>query len=128
MVMTAHIVNKNWDADNPVTLSPVALQKLYYDKGYKRPVISDDLMMGAIVKKYTIEQAIIKSLKAGVTLLIISNNAAATGGVNASGKSKQAQDFTQPFNMIYKALNDEALEPHVIQKAFDINRSALKKN
>jgi len=128
MIMTAHIVNKNWDKDNPVTLSPVALQKLYYDKGYKLPVISDDLMMGAIVKKYSIEQAIVKSLNAGVTLLIVSNNAAATGGVNASSKSKQAQDFRKPFDVIYKALIDKRIAPHVIQKAFDINVTALKKN
>lgn len=128
MIMTAHIVNKKWDKDNPVTLSPVALRELYYDKGYKFPVISDDLMMGAIVKKYPIDQAIIQSLTAGVTLLIVSNNAASTGGVNASSKSKQAQDFRKPFDIIYKALIDQRIAPYVIQKAFDIDMTALKKN
>ena len=75
MVMTAHIFNKNLDPDNPGTLSKAIISGVLRDQlGWKGVVVSDDMHMGAIQKKYTNEKAIELAILAGVDLLCFSNN------------------------------------------------------
>lgn len=75
-VMTAHIFNKNIDADYPATLSkPTITGVLRKDLSFDGVVISDDLMMSAIREEYGLETAIKQALVAGVDILSFGNNA-----------------------------------------------------
>ncbi len=83
MIMTAHLVDRNADNKNPISLSQAVLHKwLREEDGYKGLVITDDLHMGSIGDHYTLEQAIVKALEAGADIVIISNNK------NAAPKTK----------------------------------------
>ncbi len=49
MIMTAHIVNKNFDQQYPATLSHNIITRLLRNKlGFDGVVVSDDLCMGAV--------------------------------------------------------------------------------
>ncbi|HOI60188.1 MAG TPA: beta-N-acetylhexosaminidase [Candidatus Pacearchaeota archaeon] len=75
MIMTAHVVNKNIDSENPATLSSIFLQDVLRNElGYNGVIVSDDMQMGAIVDNFGFEEAIIKAINSGCDLLILSNN------------------------------------------------------
>ena len=72
-IMTAHIMNEKLDKDYPATLSKKIINGILRNKlKYNGVVISDDLLMGAIVKKYSFENAIVLALNAGVDILLFS--------------------------------------------------------
>lgn len=72
LLMTAHILYKDWDNQNPATYSNYILNKLLRKKlGFKGIVITDDLEMGAIQNEISIEQAAYKSILAGADVLLI---------------------------------------------------------
>ncbi len=72
MLMTAHVVYPALDPKNPATLSRKILQDLLRKKmRFKGVVISDDLNMKAISKKYSPVEAAVRSLEAGVDLILI---------------------------------------------------------
>lgn len=74
-VMTAHVFNRAWDATDPATLAPGAIQGLLREElGYDGVVISDDMQMGAIREFYTFEESIRKAIEAGLDILAIANN------------------------------------------------------
>ena len=74
MIMTAHIFNRALDRNYPATLSkPVIDGLLRQSMGYKGVVVSDDLQMGAIRKNYDLNESIIRSINAGVDLLLFGN-------------------------------------------------------
>lgn len=75
LVMTSHIHHRAWDGEFPVTLSGKILKGLLREKlGYQGVIISDDLLMGAIIKQYTLEEACVLAVNAGVDILLASNN------------------------------------------------------
>jgi beta-N-acetylhexosaminidase len=75
-VMTAHVFNKGLDPWDPATLSRYTVNRILRRRfGYKGPIVSDDLLMGAITKHYGLEEAAVKALNAGVDVLLISGNA-----------------------------------------------------
>lgn len=75
LVMTSHIHHRDWDPEFPVTLSPKILRGLLREKlGYQGVIISDDLLMGAIVKQFSLEEAWCLAIEAGVDILLASNN------------------------------------------------------
>jgi beta-N-acetylhexosaminidase len=80
-VMTAHIVNGKLDASLlPATLSKKIMTGLLRDSlGFKGVIFSDDMMMQAISAQYGIEDAIFKSMDAGVDVLMFSNNIRGVG-------------------------------------------------
>jgi beta-N-acetylhexosaminidase len=74
-VMTAHVFNRGLDPWDPATLSRFTVQRLLRRRfGYKGVVVSDDLLMGAIIQHYGLEEAAAKALNAGVDVLLISGN------------------------------------------------------
>ncbi len=77
-VMTAHIVNRRLDPQGMVaTLSrPIITGLLRQRLGFDGVVISDDLQMGAITKKWGFSEAVRRAVLAGVDLLVIGNNLA----------------------------------------------------
>ncbi len=75
MVMTAHIFNSQWDTEYPATLSKeVITGMLRQELGFDGVIISDDMNMGAITDEYGLEEAIYRSIDAGVDVLIFANN------------------------------------------------------
>ncbi len=71
-IMTAHITAPNVDGSNvPSTLSSLILQdKLRKELGYKNLIVTDAMEMGAISQQYTPEEAAVKSIQAGVDVLL----------------------------------------------------------
>jgi beta-N-acetylhexosaminidase len=80
MLMTAHVVYKAWDPKNPATFSSIILKNILRKKlGFKGVVISDDLQMKAVSKKYSEAESSILSLEAGVDILLICSQMEALG-------------------------------------------------
>jgi beta-N-acetylhexosaminidase len=74
-VMTAHVFNRGLDPWDPATLSRYTVNRILRGRfHYKGVVVSDDLLMGAIVQRYGLEEAAVKALGAGVDVLLISQN------------------------------------------------------
>jgi beta-N-acetylhexosaminidase len=89
-VMTAHVFNRRIDPWDPATLSRFAIGRLLRAKlGYKGLVVSDDLLMGAIVQRYGVEEAAVRAVAAGVDVLLISGQGAKDGGL-AAGRAAAA--------------------------------------
>ena len=77
VVMTSHLNHRDWDEEYPVTLSSKVLRGLLREKmDYQGVIISDDLLMGAIVKRFSLEEACVLAVRAGVDILLASNNSA----------------------------------------------------
>lgn len=82
IIMTAHVLNRFIDSKYPATLSPIIITELLRNKGYNGIIITDDLLMGAIIKEYSFAESVILSINAGSDLLLISNNIAACKGIS----------------------------------------------
>lgn len=76
MVMTAHIVNRTLDPSKlPATLSyPIVTGLLRNFLKYDGVVTSDDMQMRAISKEYGLEDAIKRTINAGVDMVMFCNN------------------------------------------------------
>ena len=87
-IMTAHIAAPNVSGDDlPATLSPVILQdKLRGELGFDGVIVTDAMDMGAITKQFSNTEAAIKSIQAGVDVVLCS------------------REFTQVFDAVVKAV------------------------
>ncbi len=71
MVMVTHILNPQLDPNLPTSLSPNVVTKLLRnDLNFKGVIISDTLWMGGISNTYTLSQAAVLAVKAGIDLLL----------------------------------------------------------
>ncbi len=100
-VMTSHIHHLGWDKKFPLTLSPKILRLLLREKmGYQGVIISDDLQMGAIVQRFSLEEACVQAVQAGVDILLASNNS-------------PAGDDPDLFLRMFEALRKGVEEKHI---------------
>ncbi len=73
-VMVAHVFNKKLDAKYPATLSKKIINgKLRGELGFNGVVITDDLQMGAINKKYGLRNTLKLAINAGNDILLFGN-------------------------------------------------------
>jgi beta-N-acetylhexosaminidase len=73
-VMVAHVFNKKIDAEYPATLSAKTIKGLLReDIGFDGVVITDDLQMGAINKKYGLRNTLKLAIGAGNDILLFGN-------------------------------------------------------
>ena len=73
-VMVAHVFNKNIDARYPATLSDKTVNQLLRQEfGFNGVVITDDLQMGAINKKYGLRNTLKLAIGAGNDILLFGN-------------------------------------------------------
>lgn len=71
-VMVGHILLPKIDSKYPSSMSyEIVTNILRKDLGFNGLVVSDDMTMGAITKNYSIEEASIKAINAGVDLLLV---------------------------------------------------------
>jgi len=110
MIMTSHIINKNFDTDYPVTLSDYYIKNLIRKRmHYDGVVISDDMQMGAITEHYSFKNAIIRAIKAGCDMLIISNN----------GKIYDEKAPYKAVDIIYEALKNGTLSEECVKESLN---------
>ncbi len=73
-VMVAHVFNAKLDENYPATLSAKTVNgKLRKELGFQGVVITDDLQMGAISKKYGLKNTIKLAVNAGDDILLFGN-------------------------------------------------------
>ncbi len=84
-VMVAHVFNKNIDAKYPATLSAKTVNGLLrQDFGFDGVVITDDLQMGAINKKYGLKNTLKLGINAGNDILLFGNQLSVKSMVKTS--------------------------------------------
>lgn len=75
VIMTAHIIHRDLDAEYPATLSRRILTAILREQlGFDGVIISDDMQMQAIAAHYDLETAIFLAISAGVDILTFGNN------------------------------------------------------
>lgn len=73
-VMVAHVFNRKLDRLYPASLSYKTITGILRNRlGYQGVVITDDLQMGAISKKYGLSQTLHLAIRAGNDILLIGN-------------------------------------------------------
>ncbi len=74
MIMTAHVFHADFDRLHPATLSRAVVTDLLRGMlGFDGVVVSDDLTMRAIDESYSLEDAVLLAVDAGVDLLLTGN-------------------------------------------------------
>ena len=76
LIMGGHLFHPQFsDGREPVTFSSKAIQKILRGQlGYQGVIITDDLDMGAIRKKFSLKEALLLALAAGNDLALMSNS------------------------------------------------------
>ncbi len=75
IIMTAHVFNRHIDDRYPATLSRITLTDILRNRlNFDGVIMSDDMLMGAIIKEYDLPTAIQIAVQAGVDILAIANN------------------------------------------------------
>jgi beta-N-acetylhexosaminidase len=71
-VMVAHILMKQLDTKDPASLSKAVITDLLEKQmGFDGLVVTDDMTMGAIVGRYKIGEAVVRSIRAGSDILLV---------------------------------------------------------
>jgi beta-N-acetylhexosaminidase len=72
IIMTAHIKYSQLDSDHPATLSKKIIQNILRNQlDFQGLIMTDDLLMKAIVNHYTLKDAALLAVRAGVDILLI---------------------------------------------------------
>ena len=75
-LMTAHVIFEALEPNKPATMSREVLDGLLREElEFQGVVVSDDLEMKAIADNYSVEQAVIHGVEAGVDLFLVCHNA-----------------------------------------------------
>lgn len=108
-VMTAHIVNRQLDpAGHPATLSHAILTSLLRQQlQFNGLIITDDMQMQAITDNYSLEEAVVKAINAGVDMLIFGNQLVA--------KRQSAQEI---IDIVLANLKSGQISPERIDAAY----------
>ncbi|MGK7389274.1 MAG: glycoside hydrolase family 3 protein [Candidatus Cyclobacteriaceae bacterium M2_1C_046] len=107
-IMTAHIVNRKLEQKGyPGTLSEMIITNLLRNKmGYDGLVFSDDMQMHAITKHYGLENAIELAIKAGVDVMIFSNNISGSELQTVSRVHKVIKDLISSGKIPEERINE----------------------
>lgn len=72
-IMVSHIILSKIDKENPATLSKDVINILKDDLTFDGVIVSDDMTMGAITSNYNLPDAVVKSINAGMDLVLVCN-------------------------------------------------------
>ena len=118
MVMVAHVINNRIGDNLPASLSPLwVAKKLREEMGFTGVVVTDDLAMGAITKRYGFEEALRMAVVAGCDLLCLSNN----------GSSYDPNMVPKAVEAILKLVSDGQLSAQDIHRSAERVRALKKK-
>ncbi|MEA1915083.1 MAG: glycoside hydrolase family 3 N-terminal domain-containing protein [Campylobacterota bacterium] len=107
-IMVAHVFNKHFDSKYPASLSyDTITKKLRWHLDYHGVVISDDLQMGAISKRYTLEQTLKMAINAGNDILLFANQVTA----------KQRVSMKKMISIVKKLIQNGEVDIKSIEKA-----------
>ncbi len=74
MIMAGHLMDRNVDSKYPASISNAHIQVILRDEiGFSGVVITDDLQMGAIIKRFDLEEIVIAAINAGCDILQFSD-------------------------------------------------------
>jgi len=108
MIMAGHLFNRTVDPKYPASISNQHIQVTLRDElGYSGVVITDDLQMGAIIKRYSLEEIVVSAINAGCDIL----------------------QFSDPLNLdenlpqrireiIIKAISEDKIDPERIHESY----------
>lgn len=105
MIMVGHINIPHIDPDYPASLSPSAIGILRDTMHYHGVIITDDLGMGAITTSYAVPDAAVRSIQAGVDIVLVVRNIA-------------------DYNNVYEALQDSVKRGDISE--IRINQSVMR--
>jgi len=75
LVMVGHLTHPRFsDGDRPASLSRRTLtEALRRDLGFDGLIVTDDLGMGAVTRRYSVDEAAVMAIRAGADLIIVAN-------------------------------------------------------
>jgi len=106
-VLVSHAIVRQWDRDNPATLSPVAIGRLRA-RLPQTLLITDDMQMQGLQKALGTRAASLRSLAAGIDMLCIGNNL-----------FDQEAEMVGIAVAVERGLRDEALDSAAIAGSID---------
>lgn len=106
-VLVSHAIVRQWDRDNPMTLSAAGLDRLRR-RLPETLLVTDDMQMQGLQKALGTREASLQSLKAGMDMLCIGNNLL-----------DQEQDMADIAGYIGQRLGDKTLAGAAIQTSIE---------
>ena len=94
-IMMSHMIVDAFDQENPTTLSPKAYEILRDKLKYNKIIITDDMDMKAISDRYSIQEAAVRAIDAGATVIEyrdIENAKVALEGLKEAKKVKELKN------------------------------------
>lgn len=133
-IMVGHIVLSKVDKNNPASLSKDVIDILKKDLKFEGLVVSDDMTMGAITKNYNLEDSVLKSINAGVDLVLVCNGF--DNQVKSINRVKEAlstgelteERLNESVYKILKLKHEYGLKDEILSENIDVNKINLKIN
>lgn len=132
-VMTAHVTHQKIESGTPATFSKEWINKLRQEVGFAGVIVTDDLHMGAVINRYSPAEVICNCFKAGINLLVFSNNPLASKAQGIRHDTFKGEDiaaaewkipdfdFPRTFPLIVKKLlENRLLSESNIEKSFEL--------
>lgn len=109
-IMSAHIYQRRLDPDYPASLSYNMLTKLLREQlAYKGLIITDDLQMGAIVKEFSWDEALLQAIRAGNDMLLI---------CNTQEDAYDEEIISKSVDLIKKGIETGKLDSSMIEESY----------
>lgn len=109
LVMIGHLYNANLDSIYPASLSYGTITGLLKDSlGFTGTVISDEMLMGAIVNNYAFDQAIELAINAGTDILLYRTN-----------ERNNLSLVREVINIVEQKVNSGLIPPGRIDEAYN---------
>lgn len=104
-VLVSHAIVRQWDCENPATLSPAAIGRLRA-RLPQTLLITDDMQMQGLQKALGTAAASLQSLRAGIDMLCIGNNLL-----------DQEAEMAGIAEAVEQAVHAAALDPRAVEKS-----------
>lgn len=110
MIMVGHLVHPLFsDGNRPASLSRAAITEILREQlEYRGLIVSDDLDMGAIRKRYGIEEAAVMAIEAGNDMVIIANT-----------KTPDILIADRIIGAVSRAIAAGRIKPEAIRQSYD---------
>lgn len=120
-IMAAHILCSEIDPDEPASLSKTMVTDILKGElGFNGVVFTDDLTMGAISEKYTVDTAAVKALNAGCDMLLV-----CFGYDNANNTIDAIVDAVNNGELSEERLDDAVLRILTMKSKYNVNTNAV---